>query len=268
MNHLLRSVAPLSDEAWSVVDGEARERLAPALAVRKLVDFSGPLGWRYSATSTGRVEPVPAPLAGLVARRRVVVPVVELRAPFALSLEELSDAARGALDVDLGPLDDAAQAMAQAENVALVHGWPDAQVRGIAEASPHPPIALGEDFSRYPERVAAAVATLAGSGVAGPYGLALGPEGYTGVVESTERGGLVVFDHLREILGGPILRAPGVRGAVVVSLRGGDFLFESGEDLSIGYDHHDDRFVHLYLEESFSFRVVSPDAAVALHPAS
>ena len=84
------------------------------------------------------------------------------------------------------------------------------------------------------------------------------------MVETTEHGGLIVFDHLRQILGGPIVWAPGVQGAVVVSLRGGDFLFESGEDLSIGYHHHDADSVHLYLEESFTFRVTSPDAAVVL----
>jgi uncharacterized linocin/CFP29 family protein len=59
-----------------------------------------------------------------------------------------------------------------------------------------------------------------------------------------------------------------VRGAIVVSLRGGDFLFESGQDLSIGYDHHDAEAVHLYLEESFSFRVATPEAAVALPAAA
>ena len=53
---------------------------------------------------------------------------------------------------------------------------------------------------------------------------------------------------------------------MVVSLRGGDFLFESGQDLSIGYDHHDADEVHLYLEESFSFRVATPEAACALRP--
>ena len=58
--------------------------------------------------------------------------------------------------------------------------------------------------------------------------------------------------------------APGVEGAVVLSLRGGDFLFESGQDLSIGYDSHDAEVVELYLEESFSFRVATPEAAVAL----
>jgi len=93
---------------------------------------------------------------------------------------------------------------------------------------------------------------LLSAGVSGPYGIALGPDGYTGVVETTENGGLVVFDHLREILGGPIVWAPGVQGAVVLSLRGGDFLFESGEDLSVGYQHHDAANVYLYIEESFT----------------
>jgi uncharacterized linocin/CFP29 family protein len=64
-----------------------------------------------------------------------------------------------------------------------------------------------------------------------------------------------------------IVLSTGVRGAVVVSLRGGDFLYESGEDLSIGYDHHDADSVFLYLEESFSFRVATPEAACFLQPA-
>jgi uncharacterized linocin/CFP29 family protein len=57
-----------------------------------------------------------------------------------------------------------------------------------------------------------------------------------------------------------------VNGAVVLSQRGGDFLFESGQDLSIGYDSHDADVVRLYLEESFSFRVATPEAAVVLEP--
>ena len=58
--------------------------------------------------------------------------------------------------------------------------------------------------------------------------------------------------------------ARGSTGAVVLSLRGGDFLFDSGQDLSIGYLSHDCETVPLYLEESFSFRVATPEAAVAL----
>ena len=77
-------------------------------------------------------------------------------------------------------------------------------------------------------------------------------------------GGYLLLDHLRHILGGPLVWAPGVEGAVVLSLRGGDFVLDVGEDLSIGYLAHDAQRVQLYLEESISFRVIEPDAAVAL----
>ena len=104
--------------------------------------------------------------------------------------------------------------------------------------------------------------------MAGPYGLALGADDYTSVVETTEHGGYPLFDHLRKILDGPArLVARVSRGAVVLSQRGGDFLFESGQDLAVGYDRHDSDAVHLYLEESFSFRVATPEAAVAITPA-
>ncbi|MGH8980785.1 MAG: family 1 encapsulin nanocompartment shell protein [Acidimicrobiales bacterium] len=264
MNHLLRSHAPVTDEAWQQLDDEARERLSPALAARKLVDFTGPLGWRHSATDLGRTTEISGPEGELRARQRKVLPFVELRAPFTVALDELRDAGRGALDVDLDELDDAARRVARAENVAVFHGWGAAGIAGISEASPLDPVGLGTSFAEYPSRVATAVEGLLERGVSGPYGLALGPEGYTGVVETTEHGGLVVFDHLRQILGGPIVWAPGVRGAVLVSLRGGDFAFECGQDISIGYDHHDAESAHLYLEESFSFRVVTPDAGVGL----
>lgn len=56
------------------------------------------------------------------------------------------------------------------------------------------------------------------------------------------------------------------RGAVVASQRGGDFLLEVGEDLSIGYESHGEDAVELYLVESFTFRVATPEAAVALTP--
>ncbi|HUZ09494.1 MAG TPA: family 1 encapsulin nanocompartment shell protein [Acidimicrobiales bacterium] len=266
MNHLLRSHAPITEKGWEQIDEEGRQRLIPALAARKLVDFSGPLGWNHSASNLGRTTAVEAsPVEGLTARKRHVLPLAELRAAFAVSRDELLDADRGARDVDLAELDQAAARIAQAENIAVLHGWAGAGMKGITDASPHPPISLGERYADYPGHVARAVELLLAEGVSGPYGLALGPQGYTGVVETTEHGGLVVFDHLRQILGGPIVWAPGVRGAVVISLRGGDFLFESGQDLSIGYDRHDEGSVYLYLEESFSFRVASAEAAVALY---
>jgi uncharacterized linocin/CFP29 family protein len=267
MNHLLRELAPITETGWGLIDDEARERLAPALAARKLVDFDGPHGWEHSATSLGRTRPLTdAPGDGVMAEQRRVLAAVELRVPFAVARGELRDADRGAVDVDLVALDAAAHRIATAENRAVFHGWEAAGIAGIAEISTHDAISLGDDCTRYPRHVARAVEALLSAGVGGPYGLALGPEPYTRVLETAEHGGYPLLEHLRKIIGGPLVWAPGVRGAVVLSQRGGDFLFESGDDLSIGYESHDGDAVALYLVESFTFRVVTDDAAVALTP--
>ena len=267
MSHLLREQAPVTEESWRLLDTEARERLAPALAARKLVDFTGPHGWAHSATSLGRTELLPdAPGDGVAARQRRVLPLVELRAAFTVIRSELDDADRGAVDVDLDSLDEAARRVAAAENATVFQGLKAAAITGISKASPHDSIPLGEDCERYPRHVAVAVDTLRGVGVDGPYGLALGPEEHTRVLETGEHGGYPLFEHLQEILGGPIVWAPAVKGGAVLSLRGGDFLFDSGQDLSIGYLSHDTEAVELYLEESFSFLVATPDAAVPLSP--
>jgi uncharacterized linocin/CFP29 family protein len=266
MDHLLRSLAPISDAGWELLDREARERLTPALAARKLVDFSGPHGWEHSATNLGRTGTIAsAPSGGVSALRRRVLSLVELRADFELSRAELRDADRGADDTDLGTLDRAAHEIAVAENVAVFHGWQDG-LSGISTASPHATEQLGDAAERYPRHVAGAVERLLSSGIGGPYGLALGREQYRRVIETAEHGGFPLLEHLRKIVEGPIVWAPGVSGAVVVSLRGGDFVLDCGQDLSIGYASHDEEVVRLYLEESFSFHVATPEAAVALAP--
>jgi uncharacterized linocin/CFP29 family protein len=267
VSHLLREHAPIAEAGWEFLDSEARERLTPALAARKLVDFAGPHGWEHSATKLGRTQELAAvPEESVAARQRLVLALVEVRARFPVGRSELDDVERGAKDVDLGALDEAARHLASVENTAVFHGWSEAGITGIIKASPHEQIALGEDCERYPRHVAMAVDTLRAVGIDAPYGLALGPEAHTRVLETSEHGGYPLLDHLREILGGPIVWAPAVQGGAVMSMRGGDFLFESGEDLSIGYEGHDADEVQLYLEESFSFQAATPEAAVALAP--
>ena len=266
MNHLLREHAPITESTWEQLDEEARDRLTPALATRRLVDFSGPHGWQHSATNLGRTEALGSPPSdGVSGLRRRVLPLVELRADFELSRAELRDADRGADDADLGPLDDAAHQVAVAENVAVFHGWQGA-VKGVAESSPHAPITLPGPADQYPQAIAGAVELLLESGIAGPYALALGREYHRKVIETAEGGGYPLLEHLRKITDGPVVWAPGVTGAVLLSMRGGDFVLDCGQDVSIGYDSHDGEVVRLYLEESFSFHVATPEAAVALTP--
>jgi uncharacterized linocin/CFP29 family protein len=137
-------------------------------------------------------------------------------------------------------------------------------VAGIVSASPHVPVTITDDYSHYPAHVAQAVAALRSADVSGPYAIALGARCFTGVTETTEHGGYPVFEHLRQILDGPVVWAPAVDGAVVLSRRGGDFELTIGEDFSVGYRSDDATSVDFYIEESLSFRINEPKAAVHL----
>ena len=66
------------------------------------------------------------------------------------------------------------------------------------------------------------------------------------------------------LIDGPLVHAPAIRGAVVLSARGGDYELTIGQDFSIGYAHHEKHLVELYLTESFTFRVLEPAAALYL----
>ncbi len=265
MNHLLRDLAPISDEAWELIDAEARRSLKHYLAARRLVDFTGPLGWGASAVDLGRVERLKSgPAPGVDAAVRRVSALVELRIPFSLGRGELEDAERGAQDLDLGRVIDASRSAALAEDHAIFNGYAGGGITGMAPASPHDPITITEDYGAYPTQVATAVEKLRSADIGGPYAIAMGTRCYTGVIETTEHGGYPVFEHLRQILGGSVVWAPAVDGAIVLSERGGDYEMTVGEDFSIGYRSTSDDSVDLYLEESLTFRIITPDAAVVL----
>lgn len=265
MDHLLRELAPIPTEAWELIDDEARRVLSVNLAARQLVDFVGPLGWTASSISLGRTTPATAePAPGVKAAIRVVQPLVELRAEFALDRAELERASRGANDVDLSSLGKAAGDIARAEDQMVFKGFAAAALPGMCERSQHGALAIQDDYEKYPGIVAEAVRLLRMAGVGGPYAIALGPRCYTGLMQAMGRGGFPILDVVRQIVGGAVVWAPAIDGAVVLSTRGGDFELTVGQDLSVGYARHDDTTVTLYLQESLTFRVFTPEAAVCL----
>jgi uncharacterized linocin/CFP29 family protein len=148
MDHLYRELAPISEQAWEQIVEEAKSRLVTLLAARKLVDFVGPHGWGHSATDLGRTDAVTGPAEGVVASRRRVLPLVELRADFAVSREEVDDAGRGADDIELRELDQAVGQIAVAENSSVFHGYAAAGMLGITEHSSHSPILIGADIEQ------------------------------------------------------------------------------------------------------------------------
>ena len=102
-----------------MIEDEARRTLKTTLAGRKLVDFRGPLGWEASCIGAGRSETAaPPPGSDAEARLRKVLPLVELRVPFALRRGEIDVVDRGAEDPDFEPVVTAARKIAIAEDLS------------------------------------------------------------------------------------------------------------------------------------------------------
>lgn len=264
MNHLRRELSPLTPRAVSLIESEAKQTLATYLSARKLVEFSGPHGWEFSAVPLGRVQDTKLDAdSTLVAKQRVVQPLIEVRSPFDLAMSQLDDIERGA-DPDLDEVVDAARRIALAEDRTVYFGAKSANVEGIISGSSQQPIVLSNDFQSFPGFVSEAIEQLRISGVSGPYAIALDADSYTTLAKTTGAGGYPVLQHVRRFLEGPIVWAPALQGALVLSVRGGDFELVVGQDVSVGYLDHDRHKVSLYLEESFTFRLLSPEAAVPL----
>lgn len=264
MNFLKRELSPLVDEAWSEIEQEAVRVLEANLSARHVVDFDGPKGFDFSAVNLG-VLSTTEETGGVHFGIRQVLPLVELRVPFSMNIWDLDNLARGASHADMEPLIQAALKVAAFEERAVYRGFGKAGIKGLAESAVNRPVGLGENPGRYPDTVAEAMLTLSDAGVAGPYALVLGPRLFRRL--SGDVSTYPPRQRIAKMIEGPILHSPVIEGGYLLSLRGGDFRLTVGQDLSIGYEHHDKKSVSLYLAESFTFRVLSPEALVELKPA-
>ncbi|UYN94895.1 MAG: bacteriocin family protein [Enhydrobacter sp.] len=267
MSHLFREKAPITPAGWAEIEKEAKRTLHALLAARRVVDFRGPLGWAASDVELGRADPIASPPGGteMQARLRRIQPLVELRIPFEVGRAELDAIDRGARDPDLDAVTAAARAIAIAEDRSVFHGYDAAQIVGVCQASVDRSVALGSSHGDYPSAVANALTRLRDEGVEGPFSVVLSEALHKDLASRTD-GGYPILNHVKRLVEGDIVSAAGLEGGLVISQRGGDFELTVGQDFSIGYFDHDRDRVRLYIEESFTFLVLTEQAAIPLSP--
>ncbi len=262
MNFLKRQRAPLTDEAWNYVEEEARRALSANLSARRVVDVTEPRGFDFSAVNLGTLEPSHSVDDGVHYGVRRVLPLVEVRVPIELDIWTLDNLARGATDVDTDSVTRAALKIAAFEERAVYRGFEAAGIVGLSGTGSSEPSELGDDVVKYSDTVARAVLELNDRGVRGPFALVLGAKPFR-MLHSYQSSD-PPREQIAKVLEGPILHSAALEGGFVLSLRGGDFELTLGQDASLGYDWHDKSTVHLYLTETFTFRVLTPEAALAL----
>jgi uncharacterized linocin/CFP29 family protein len=265
MNNLHRELAPISDAAWAQIEEETTRTLKRYLAGRRAVDVRGPGGTGLSAVGTGHLRTIAAPRNGVVATQREVKALVELRVPFELERQAIDDVERGANDSDWQPAKDAARQIAYAEDGAVFDGYAAAGIVGIRQGTSNPRMKLPGDVREYPQAIAQGLSRLRLVGVNGPYAVLLGADAYTALAETSDHG-YPVLEHVKRLVDDKIIWAPAIEGAFVLTTRGGDFELHIGQDVSIGYSSHTDSAVRLYLQETFTFLLLTAEAAVAVAP--
>jgi uncharacterized linocin/CFP29 family protein len=264
MDILKRSLAPLTDKAWAALQDQARRSLRNNLSARAVADVIGPKGLDFAAVGLGRLAVAPCGPAEdkMCYGIHRVLPLVEARASFELSVWSFDDVERGARDLDFAPLDAAARRIAGFEEKAVYDGFEPGGIAGLARGGENASLPLAADAAKFPDTVVRAILVLKDKQVEGPYALVLGPRPFQALQGSDAA--YPPRKQVEQLLGGPIALSPFIEGGFLVSTRGGDLELTLGQDLSLGYETHDSKTVRLYLSESFTFRVLDPTAFVEL----
>ncbi|MFO8128602.1 MAG: family 1 encapsulin nanocompartment shell protein [Bacteroidales bacterium] len=260
MDIFKKSLAPITEKGWEEINEEAKRAFKSLLTARKFVTIDGPHGFEASSVSTGKLD-IPENQEGEVKYGiRQVLPLIEPRIPFKLNIWELDNLERGAEDVDLDPVAEAACKISEFEERAIYHGLKSAGIEGLLPASEFEHLSLPDNSHEFLKAISEAVTRFERETITGPYTLVINPKKWHKLISNSP--GYPLQRQVREIIEGQIIENTNIDGALMVKDTTEDLVMTLGQDLSIGYESHDEEFVKLYFTETFTFQIFEPKAVM------
>ncbi|TVR73248.1 MAG: bacteriocin [Marinilabiliales bacterium] len=263
MDILKQSLAPLSDEAWQEIKSAAKQILSSHLSARRFASISGPMGWDYAAVPTGRLDiPGGQDKKGVVYGIHKVQPLIEPRISFKLNIWELDNLARGARDADLDQLEEAAVKLAEFEEKTVYYGIKNASVTGLKDVNSSEKLQLPGSIEGLLSTVSEGITKMMDASVTGPWTLVVSPALWKQI--SSHFKGYPLKLQLEKLLGGPVIMGHFIEEAFLVPSAAEDINLVIGQDISIGYESHNEKEVRLFLTESFTLRVNDPASVIMI----
>lgn len=254
MDILKRRIAPISELAWQEIEETAVNVIKSILSARMGLRLNGPKGWDYNAVPEGRLEMIEENKNGVSTGSYRLQKLVEARRSFVLNKWELDNIERGAKDIDLDALEEAAEELALFEENLIFNGYKPAGIVGLSEAAEHQ-MTLGKDPNTILKNIGNARYALFNSYVLPPYDLFVSPEAYDRLNVIYE--GSHLLKLVARIIEGDIIRSKVVKGAVMIPHKDEDLELTVGQDFSVGYEKDDTETVTLFVTESLAFRVLN-----------
>lgn len=256
MQYLKKEQAPLTEAAWEEIEDQARKTLNAWLTARRFLTVEPPHGWDYPGFPMGRLTEIQEEKDGLCYAPRVFRPVVEIRKSFILDRWEMDNISRGCEDPDLAPLEKAAESVGRFEDQAIYKGLSPVGHPGLIEsAGTTVKITKNPDWA---DLVTSGITTMRKSAIAGPYALILCEPMWNQL--ATEIKGYPLKKYLENLLEGPVIMSPNLEGGLLVQHHSEDLRLITGQDISIGYQSHDEKKVELFFTETFALKIVEPAA--------
>lgn len=258
---LKREIAPLTQLAWSEIDGRAEAVLKSRLTAGKAVTVNGPKGLDFTSVSEGRLELIDDDENLVKTGVFKIKPLVEARISFTLNRWELDNLTRGAKDIDLTNLEEAVQKIAEFEETAVYKGFDAGQIKGLETVSANEKIPFGETDSQIMEAISKGLVTLKEKFEAGPFVLIVGEVAYNRLNISSH--GYPLIKQIEALIGGKILLSTVLDGAFLIPYDNPNFELTIGQDFAIGFESYDQEDVKLFITESFTFRVLDENIIIA-----
>lgn len=262
MDILRRSLAPISQAGWNEIEEQAKDVFQTVLTARKFAEVDGPHGIDHAAVSMGRLE-VPEGQKDKDVRYGInrVMPLMEVRKSFNVNIWELDNAVRGAEDIKLEDMENAAKEIAEFEEDAIYNGFDKACIKGLKNSTEHDALNFPDNAEDILQTISSAINQMKQSFVDGPDTLVLGTEKWQKLMISGT--GYPLYKRVEDLLnGGNIILNPYIKEGYLLNANGGDFKLTLGQDFSIGYESHNEKEVQLYFTESFTFQVLDPAAVI------
>jgi len=257
--YLGREDAPLSAETWKLLDFTMIEAAKSQLSGRRIVGIEGPFGFGLKAVPLSDCENA----EGISTSS--FIPVSLITTSFFLNKRDLAASERDRLMLDTAPVALAAMACAAKEENIIYNGLQE--VPGLLNAEGGTSLALTkwDKVGTAADQIIDAVTRLDSAGFHGPYCMALAPAQYNLLLRRYPQGDGTELDHIRTILAGDIVKAPGLKKGGVLLASGSQYCsLVIGQDMSIGYNGPSGDTLAFSISESLALLIRAPEAICVL----
>lgn len=221
---LHREDAPFSEKLWRHIDERVIEAAKSQLSARRLLHIEGPLGFGARSIGAGErhIETSPTEDSTSVSVGEPIQ-LALIEHEFSISARDVAAFESGRGPVDLTPATEAALACAAQEDELVFNGSKALGAEGLltAKGTLKSQISSWQEAGKAADDVIAAVTKLDDAGFHGPYTLALAPSLYNLLYRRYPQGNQTELDHVRQIVGDGVVKAPAVKdgGVLVASSR-------------------------------------------------